>query len=444
MHEYTAETEELARLVVDYALERIREEPPLDGPRPLAELEVTAGATISAEGMGPDAVRLWDEVLSRACLSQDHPRALSFVPSAPSNAAVLFDLVVGASAIYGGSWLEGAGAIYAENQALRWVADLAGLPESAGGCFVSGGTAGNLSALVAARDGAAHERARPDRWRVLVSSESHSSIAASARVMDVDLVEATVDERGRMTGATAADALDGAEGVFAIVGTAGTTNAGMIDDLAGLADLAERENLWLHVDAAFGGAALAAPSVRLKFNGIERTDSMVVDPHKWLFSPFDCAALLYRNPEIARRAHTQHAAYLDTITSRDEWNPSDYAFHLSRRARGLPFWFSLAVHGTDAYRDAVETTLATARAAADVIRSRDDVELVMEPELSVVMFRHRGWSVTDYDRWSAQLLADGVALVVPSRWRGEPVTRFCIVNPQTTIDDLTLVLDTMG
>ena len=152
----------------------------------------------------------------------------------------------------------------------------------------------------------------------------------------------------------------------------------------------------MHVDGAYGGAALAAPSVRDRFAGIEHADSFIVDPHKWLFAPFDCCALVYRDPEIARRAHTQHAGYLETITDKDEWNPSDYAVHLSRRARGLPFWFSLAVHGTDAYRDAIEQTLAVARAGADEIRSRPYVELLVEPELSVLIFRRTGWDAADY------------------------------------------------
>ena len=118
----------------------------------------------------------------------------------------------------------------------------------------------------------------------------------------------------------------------------------------------------MHVDGAYGGAALAAPSVRDRFAGVEAADSFIVDPHKWLFAPFDSCALLYRDPEVGRRAHTQHAEYLDVLPRRrattHEWNASDYAHHLSRRARGLPLWFSLATHGTQAYTEAVETTLA--------------------------------------------------------------------------------------
>ena len=380
------------------------------------------------------------------------------MPTAPTDAATIFDLVVGASSIYGGSWLEGSGAVYAENQALRWIADLAGLPADSGGCFVSGGSAGNLSALVAARDVAARTRAeagtaRPARWRIAASAEAHSSIASTARVMDIEVVDVPVDERGRLTGDALSATLRevdaaGLDGLFAVAATAGTTNAGTIDDLAGVATAAADRGLWLHVDGAYGGAALAAPSVRHQFDGIERADSLVVDPHKWLFTPFDCCALLYRNPELARQAHTQHAAYLEVMRDRkavdaQEWDPSDYAYHLTRRARGLPLWFSLATHGTDAYRDAIESTLTLTRAGAELIEGLDHVELVMAPMLSVLMFTRTGWAPDDYRAWSDRALADGLTLTVPSTWQGETVLRFCIVNPRTTVDDLAEILHSM-
>jgi glutamate/tyrosine decarboxylase-like PLP-dependent enzyme len=165
----------------------------------------------------------------------------------------------------------------------------------------------------------------------------------------------------------------------------------------------------------------------------------VVDPHKWLFAPFDCAALLYRDPELARYAHAQQAAYLEPIQSRDEWNPSDYAYHLTRRARGLPFWFSLAVHGTDAYAAAIEKTLAVARDAAARIDAAPHLELVRAPELSVVVWRRTGWSPADYRAWSERLLREQRAFVMPTTWRGETVARAVFLHPDcppTVADDL--------
>jgi glutamate/tyrosine decarboxylase-like PLP-dependent enzyme len=457
MHSHDRATEELTAAVGRYSIERMRlDPPPLDRPRSAQELRAAAGTTITPEGIGGlDALRVFEEVLAPACISVDHPRFLAFVPAAPTEASMLFDLVVGASSVYAGSWLEGAGAIHAENEALRWIADLVGLPEGAGGVFVSGGTAGNLSALIAARwrwrhraDGA-HDRVR---GLMLASAGAHSSVAQAARAMDADVLAVPADEQGRMQAdavRATVDALYEADlrRVFAIVATAGTTNAGVVDDLAAAADVAADLATWLHVDGAYGGAALAAPSVRHRFDGIERADSFIVDPHKWLFAPFDSCALLYRDPAVARAAHTQHAEYLDVLHADDvadePWNASDYAHHLSRRARGLPLWFSLATHGTDAYTRAVETTIDTARGAARLVEECAVTELLMEPELSVVLFRRVGWTPAQYQAWSDAELAAGRSFVVPTTWQGETVLRFCIVNPRTSLDDIRSILATM-
>jgi L-2,4-diaminobutyrate decarboxylase len=448
MHRYTDETERVARAALEYARDRLRLHPvPLDGPRTAAELEDLAGATITEDGLGGEAaMRLFADVLAPAIISIDNPRFLAFIPAAPTELAMMFDLVVGASSIYAGTWMEAAGAVYAENQALEWLAGLAGLPESAAGCFVQGGTIGNLSALVAARHAhRASRRGGGGRLRVACTDETHSSVATAASVMDVDMVVVAADAGGRMTGEALAAALEreGTDGVFAVAATAGTTNAGAIDDLAGIANVCREHGLWMHVDGAYGGAALAAPSVRDRFAGIEHADSFIVDPHKWLFAPFDSCALLYRNPDLARAAHTQQAGYLEHVQG-SERNPSDYAIHLSRRARGLPFWFSLAAHGTRAYSEAIEHTLHVAQEAADEIQSRPYLELLNEPELTVLLLRRDGWSPADYTAWTERLLAEGVAFVTPTTHAGETVTRFAIVNPRTTRADIRAILDTMA
>ena len=204
---------------------------------------------------------------------------------------------------------------------------------------------------------------------------------------------------------------------------------------------AEHET-WLHVDGAYGLAALCAPSARPRFAGLERADSFIVDPHKWLFSPFDCCALVYRDPAIGRAAHRQHAAYLESLYADDEaFNPSDYGLHLTRRARGLPLWFALAVHGTAAFEHAVERSLDTAREAAAEIRSRPELDLLAEPELTILAFRRRGWAAADYDRWAEELRTSGTAFVTPTTVAGETVARLAIVNPRTTLDDVRVVLD---
>jgi L-2,4-diaminobutyrate decarboxylase len=436
MHDHDPE---LAAAVFEAALARLAADPPELG---LArEPDELPGGTITPEGLGAErALALLREELLPASTAIDHPRYMAFIPGTSTPAASLADLLISVHALYGGSWIEAAGAVHAENEALRWLASLAGFPETAGGCFVQGGTNGNLSALHAARERARHGGAAATR--VAVSEEVHSSVRSMLRVMDSGTLDVP---GGRLTGEALRAALEqDDDGVFAVVATAGTTNLGLVDDLAGIADVCAERGLWLHVDGAYGLGALCAPSARGRFAGIERADSFIVDPHKWLFAPFDSCALVYREPAYGRAAHRQYASYLESLYVDDAtFNPSDYGVHLTRRPRGVPFWFSLAVHGTDAYADAVEATLALTRATAEEIRARPELELVAEPELSVVVFRRRGWGPAEYVAWSDGLRVAGSAFVLPTVHAGETVARLAFINPRTTLEDVRIVLEAM-
>src|ERR1022692_3701953 len=455
MHDVDRTTEQMIRSVLAYAENRLRLDPvPLDsGSRDPADLDVALAGLISEDGHDPDQVLgIYAAILAPAVISVDSPKFLGFIPAAPTKAALLFDMAVSCASIHGVSWLEAAGAIHAENQVLRVIADHAGMPASAGGCFVSGGSAANLSALAVAREMAKLRAAdspaqRPvHRWRALVSTDAHSSISSTLRLLEMDPL--VVSSAGhRLTGADARAAIetDGdPSSIAAVVATAGTTNAGIIDDLDGLGTVAAEIAAWFHIDGAYGGAGLFAPSLRHKYQGIERADSFVVDPHKWLFEPFDCAALLYRNPALARSVHSQHASYLDVIHDKPgEWNPADYAYHLTRRARGLPLWFSLCVHGLRAYAEAIEAAITLAQQTAAEITSRSYLELINEPDLSVVLFRRHGWGPQDYSDWADKLLADQVAFMPPSAWEGETVARFAFLHPHTSMDLVKTILDRM-
>ena len=278
-----------------------------------------------------------------------------------------------------------------------------------------------------------------------MADTAHSSVDNALRLLGLEAVvvptgEDGVLEAGGVEAALAARPRDAAP-VCALVASAGSTNAGVIDDLAGLAELAGERQWWLHVDGAYGAAALLSPSIRYRFDGLEAADSFIVDPHKWLFGPLDCCALLYREPAAARRVHTQHAPYLDSLHDDGLWNPADLAFHLTRRARGLPVWFSLAVHGVAAYRRAIERGLHLARATAERVRALGPpVELVMEPTLSVVLFRRLGWVEADWQDWSRRLLHDGVAFVTPTRWKGETVGRLVFLHPDAELEVVDEVL----
>ena len=461
MHSVDAVTEQMIRSVLAYAENRLRLDPvPLDrGSRDPAELDIALEGLLGDEPHNPDQVLgAYASVLAPAVISADSPRFLGFIPAAPTKASLLFDMLISCASIQGTSWLEAAGAIHAENLVLRLIADRAGLPASAGGCFVSGGSAANLSALVVAREAAKRKAAtgavgrhrRYRRYRPPVARRGRRRRAFLDRQHAADSGDGPADGAHRRPPADgrrgdAAIEADGDPGsLAAIVATSGTTNAGIIDDLDGLAAIAREHDLWFHVDGAYGGAGLFAPSVRHRYQGIEHADSLVVDPHKWLFAPFDCAALLYRDPSVARSVHTQDASYLDVIHDKPaEWNPADYAYHLTRRARGLPLWFSLSVHGVAAYTDAIEAAIRLGQRTAAEISSRAHLELIREPELGIVLFRRLGWAPEQYTQWADQLLRDQVAFIPPSAWEGQTVARFAFLHPHTSMDLVREILDRM-
>lgn len=452
MHAASPESSAIVDAVLEYSRRRmLAADVPLDKPQTEAELKrLLGGATITDAGLGaPRALSVFEHILAPACLTTSHPLYLSFIPTAPTTAAIAFDLVVSASGLYGGSWLEGAGAVHAENEVLSFLAAEFGMPASAGGVFVQGGTIGNLSALVAAREAAKARlldagKELPRRWKIVCSVEAHSSNKSAAKVMDADVLLVPAGDDGVLRADAVREALaEHGDEICAVVATGGSTNFGIVDDIAGIAALKDEFEFWLHIDGAYGLTAMLSPEARSIFVGVERADSVIVDPHKWLFAPFDCCALIYREPEAGRRAHTQHAEYLDTLTDGDDFSPSDYSIQLTRRPRGLPLWFSLATYGVTAYREAVGATMALTRRIAEEIRSRPELTLVRDPQLSVVVFERDGWERADYDRWSAALLDTQQAFVVPSSHRGRPNTRFAILNPLTTFEDLVGILDTM-
>ena len=451
MHAASAESTAIVDAVLDYSRRRmLAADVPLDKPQSPAELTRLVGTTITDAGLGSQrALSVFEHILAPACLTTSHPSYLSFIPTAPTIASIAFDLVVSASGLYGGSWLEGAGAVHAENEVLSFLASEFGLPDTAGGVFVQGGTIGNLSALVAAREAAKATlleagKELPRRWKIVCSVEAHSSNKSAAKVMDADVLLVPAGDDGVLRADAVREALrEHADEICAVVATAGSTNFGIVDDIAGIAALKDEFDFWLHIDGAYGLTAMLAPEARGVFAGVERADSVIVDPHKWLFAPFDCCALIYRDPDAGRRAHTQHAEYLDTLTDAGDYSPSDYSIQLTRRPRGLPLWFSLATYGVTAYREAVSATLALTRRIADEIAARPELRLVRDPQLSVVVFEREGWERADYDRWSDELLDSQRAFVVPSSHRGRPNTRFAILNPLTTFDDLVGILDTM-
>ena len=444
--------ERLAQAVFSYCRDRLTHPVPLDfgglATEPLPDLQ----GLITEDGNNPEEVlAFFKDRIAQQVISCDSPGYLAFIPNAPTKNSLLFDMVVACSGLNGTSWLESAGAVVLENQALEFLADQAGMPAGSGGAFVSGGSMGNLSSLTVGRDIGRAKRPEfaPHQVRFAISQDAHSSIGKALHVLGVEALVVECDDhrftRARLEAAMANDPL--ADNVVGVVATAGTTNAGIVDDLEGLGSFARENDLWFHVDGAYGGAALFSPSRRHLLAGIRHADSFIVDPHKWLYAPLDCCALVYRDPTTARKILAQQASYLDVLHENEdenyEWNPSDFAIHLSRRARGLAFWFSLATNGVRAYEQAVEATIAITDRAAQIIHEADHVELVRPASLSIVLFRRLGWDAEHYNTWSQQLLRDQVAFVTPTKWEGETVARLAFLHPDTSEELVLQILDSM-
>ena len=299
---------------------------------------------------------------------------------------------------------------------------------------MSGGSIGNLSALAVARQRAG------DRRVVAVADTAHASVDNALHILGLQTLVVPTGPDCRLTGAALRQAIGDRSDVGIIVASGGSTNAGVVDDLAGCADVADESGAWLHVDGAYGLATILLPELRSRFAGLERADSFIVDPHKWLFATAGSCALVYREPALARQVHTQHGPYIDVLrTSDDAYNPCDLGYQLTRRASGLPIWFAMALHGVEAHRTAIRRGITLAAAMADALEADPVTELIMRPELGVVLFRRTGWGSDEWRAWANNLLQRRTAFVAPSTYKGEAVGRLVFMHPRTPdsiIDEL--------
>ncbi len=402
-------------------------------------LDAALAGSVNDGGLGLDeAWQRFEQVVAPNNIGLDSDRFLAFIPLSPSVASVWMDTIVSAGNFPAESWLEGAGAVAAENQVIELLCRTAGMPPGAAGCFMSGGSIGNLSALAVGRDRAGERRA------VAVADTAHASVDNALHILGLEPLIVPTGPDCRLTGAALRLAVGERNDVGIVVATAGSTNAGVIDDLSGCADVARELGAWFHVDGAYGLAALLLPELHGRFAGLERADSFIVDPHKWLFATSGSCALVYRDPNLARHVHTQHGPYIDVLrTGDDAYNPCDLGYQLTRRASGLPIWFALALHGVEAHRVAIRKSIALAAAMADALDKDPQTELIMRPELGVVLFRRSGWGKEEWKAWASALLRAGTAFVAPTTFRGEPVGRVVFMHPSTPlsiIDELMLSL----
>jgi glutamate/tyrosine decarboxylase-like PLP-dependent enzyme len=410
--------------------------PPPDAPRPAAEILAHV-----RDGLIPATAR------------GDHPGFFGFIPYCGTWPGALADFVASALNIDASTWMIGAGATTVELGLLRWLCDVVGYPPGAGGLFVSGGSTANLSALAVARDHVAG--AMSERLVLYVSDQCHSSVTRAARTLGfradrVRLVATDAASRLRLDDLAGAIERDERAGrvPLAVVANAGTTSTGGIDPLADLASLCREHRTWLHVDAAYGGGAAVTARGRALLRGIEQADSITLDPHKWLYQPFELGCLLVRDERLLERAFAMRADYLqDTM---EDVNLADRGLQLTRSARALKLWWSLRAFGVDAFREAVDHSLDLAAAAVERVESHPRLELLAPPSLGIVCFRRvvPGADEADHEAVNAALIAaleqTGTALVTSTRVEGSYALRLCVMNDTSELADVEAVIAFLG
>ncbi|HEX2272968.1 MAG TPA: aminotransferase class V-fold PLP-dependent enzyme [Acidimicrobiales bacterium] len=383
----------------------------------------------------------------------DHPGYFAFIPSCGTWPGALGDLVASALNVFAGSWMESAGPSQLELTVLDWFKEWIGYPRAAAGVLVSGGSAANMTALACARE--ALLGAMSDKVVVYCSDQAHSSVARGARVLgfrpdQVRVLPVDADYRLRADRVEAAMDADVAAGrqPLLVSASAGGTNTGAVDALADLAEVCRRRRVWFHVDGAYGGFAALTDRGRQRLHGIEEADSVTLDPHKWLYQPFECGCLLVREGRLLKEAFEITPDYLhDAETAQREVNFSDLGIQLSRTARAFKLWMSLRYFGVDAFRAAVDRSLDLAAYAQQRIESSPELELLLPANLSVVCFRRRPPGVDDEHRLesaNSRIVADlartGIGLISSTRLQGRYSLRMCVLNHTTRREDVDRVL----
>jgi glutamate/tyrosine decarboxylase-like PLP-dependent enzyme len=378
-----------------------------------------------------------------------HPRFFAFIPSPSNFVSVMADALAAGFNPFAGNWFEGSGPAQVELVTVDWLREMCGLPETAGGLFVSGGSMANLTALAAARREMLGERT--DDAVIYFSDQTHNSIEKALRVLGFARNQVRAlpsDENFRLPveslrRAVAEDRADGKR-PFCVVANAGATNTGAVDPLDQLADLCERENLWLHADGAYGAAAGLSERGRKLLTGIERVDSLSLDPHKWLFQPFEIGCVLARDARLLKKSFHTSAEYLEDAkrAEEEEVNYYDYGVQLTRGFRALKLWLSIKTFGAAAFREAIHRGFDLAEFAEDVLRRSGCWRIVTPATMGIVTFRYvaKGCSEAETDeihrRMVRMMTEDGFAFANSTTLRGQIVMRLCTINPRTTEEDV--------
>jgi glutamate/tyrosine decarboxylase-like PLP-dependent enzyme len=377
----------------------------------------------------------------------NHPRFFAYVPGPGNFIGAMADALISGYNVFAGTWISGSGPAAVELTVLEWLREMCGLPASAGGVFVSGGTMANLTALAVAR----HVKVpgRLEDATVYFSDQAHSSLEKALRVIGL-LAEShrklPSDSGFRLPIGELARRIeqDRAAGKhpFCVIASAGTTNTGAIDPLPELSALCREQNLWLHVDGAYGAAAVIAERGRELLAGLELADSLSLDPHKWLFQPYEIGCVLVRDRDHLRDTFRMLPEYLkDTQLHSDEFNFTDYGIQLSRNFRALKLWMSIKVFGLAAFRAAIERGFVLAEFAEACLRGMPGWEIVTPAQMGIVCFRYSALDDAAHLSLVQTLLEDGFALITSTILRGQTALRTCTINPRTTEADIQAALE---
>jgi aromatic-L-amino-acid decarboxylase len=414
-----------------------------------AELEAAVGGPPPEEpGDAAAALEsLFDDVLPWIQHGA-HPRFFARIGSPSNYVSVLADAAAAGFNVFAGSWVGGSGPAAVELVVLDWLRELCGMPEGTEGALTSGGSVANLSGLAAARVTRLGEDHRPDAV-AYISDQTHASVPRGLRTLgfapeQVRMVTSNAEYRLTGEALRAAVEADLAAGrrPWCAIASAGTTSSGAVDELSAIAAVCREHGLWFHVDGAYGAPAALTASGRERLAGLELADSLVLDPHKWLFQPYEIGALLVREPGALERAFSLHGAYLrDTLGGVVDFR--ERGLQLTRGPRALKLWLSIRVFGLAAFRAAIERGIALAEHAETLLRQRPGWELVTPAQLAVVTFRRTPGDDERQNAISVAMVRDGFAAPSTTVLSGRVVLRLCTINPRTTLEDVERTIELM-
>ncbi len=378
----------------------------------------------------------------------DHPRNFAFVPGPGNFVSTVADALASAFNIFCGAWIGPSGAAQIEIVTIEWLRQLFGFPESAGGLFVSGGSMANLTCLAVAR----HDKLgdNTNNATIYFSDQTHSSVAKGLKILgfrqyQLRKIQSDAHFQLPLEALRSKIANDRQQGLlpFCVVANAGTTNTGAVDDLVALSEFCEAEGLWLHADGAYGGSAVLTAEGKQILNGLDKVDSLAIDPHKWLFQPYEIGCALLRDKVRLKDTFKVTAEYLKILEGGTEQpNFSDYGVQLTRGFRALKLWMSLKSFGVEAFREAIAIGMDHARLAEACLRKDACWEIVTPASLGIVNFRFIAGQEGDayVNKINAamadRMILSGFAFVSPTTLRGQTVLRLCTINPRTTSNDI--------